>query len=80
MEALKGLINWTTAPEIFLPLFAVIFFLALRNRGVWTNRVGLPVLLLSIVFFVASFQDPDFRIIVTKGDNIPIVMLLFFQP
>ena len=78
MEALKGLINWTTAPEIFLPLFAVIFFLALRNRGVWTNRVGLPVLLLSIVFFVASFQDPDFRIIVTKGDNIPIVMLLFF--
>ncbi len=78
MEALKDLINWITAPEIFLPLFAVIFFLALRTRGVWTNRVGLPVLLLSIVFFVASFQDPDFRIIVTKGDNIPIVMLLFF--
>ncbi len=77
MEALKGLINWITAPKIFLPLFAVLFFLALRTRWVWTNKVGLVALIGSIVFFVVSFQDPNFRIIVTKGDNIPIVMLLY---
>ena len=77
MEALKGLINRLTDPKIFLPLFAVLFFLALRTRWVWTNKVGLVALIGSLVFFVVSFQDPNFQVIVTKGDNIPIVMLLY---
>ena len=77
MEVLKDFVNWMTDPRIFVPLFAVVFFLAVRTRSVWTNKVGLAALIISVVFFVASFQDPDFRIIVTKGDNIPIVMLLY---
>lgn len=77
MEVLKGLINRLTDPKIFLPLFAVLFFLALRTRWVWTNKVGLVALIGSLVFFVVSFQDPNFQVIVTKGDNIPIVMLLY---
>ena len=77
MEVLKGLINWLLTPQYFLPLFAVLFFLALRTRWVWTNRTGLVALVISVVFFLVSFQDPNFRTIVTKGDNIPIVMLLF---
>ena len=77
MEVLKGFINWLLTPEYFMPLFAILFFLALRTRWVWTVRFGVLALIASIVFFVVSFQDENFRIIVTKGDNIPIVMLLF---
>lgn len=77
MEVLKDFINWITDPRIFLPLFAVVFFVAVRARFVWTNKVGITALVISIVFFLVSFQDPNFRIIVTKGDNIPIVMLLY---
>ncbi len=77
MEALKGFINWILTPEYFLPLSTVVLLAALRTRQVWTNRVGLVALIGSVVFFLVSFQDTNFRSIVTKGDNIPIVMLLF---
>jgi len=77
MEALKGLVNWVAAPEILLPVSAILFFLALRTRWVWTGKAGLIALLASVAFFVVSFQDPNFRVIVTKADNVPIVLLLF---
>ena len=78
MEAIKAVINFLTDPKIMVPGVAVLFFLAIRTRQIWTNRVGLIALIASVVFFIVSFQDPNFRIIVTKGDNIPIVMLLYF--
>ena len=79
MEALKEGINFLTDPRLMLPAAAVIFFIIIRLKQVWTNKVGLIVLIVSVVFFMVSFQDPNFRIIVTKGDNIPIVMLLYFM-
>ena len=77
MEALKGFINFILTPQYFLPVFAVLFFLALRARWVWTNRTGLIALILSTLFFLVSFQDPNFRIIVTKPDNVPIILLIY---
>lgn len=77
MEVLKGFVNWLAAPEILLPVFAVLFLMALRTKWVWTGRAGLIALLVSIVFFIVSFQDPNFRVIVSKADNVPIVLLLF---
>ncbi len=77
MGALKGIVNWVTSPEILLPSFAVVFLLALGARWVWTNRAGGIALVVSTLFLAVSLWDPNFRHIVTKGDNIPIVMLLY---
>ncbi|MCZ6634111.1 MAG: hypothetical protein O7G87_11955 [bacterium] len=78
MEAITEVINFLTDPKLMMPGAAILFLLAIRTRQIWTNRVGLIALIVSVVFFIISFQDPNFRIIVTKGDNIPIVMLLYF--
>ncbi len=78
MEAVKGFINWLSAPEKLFALSTVFCLFGLKARWLWTNKAGLIGLIGSVVFFVLSFQDPNFRIIVTKPDNVPIVMLFAF--
>jgi hypothetical protein len=78
MEAVKGFINWLSAPEKLFALTTLFCLFGLKARWLWTNKAGLIGLIGSIVFFVLSFQDPNFRLIVTKPDNVPIVMLFLF--
>jgi len=78
MEALKDVVNFALKPQFFLPGFAVIFLYALRVRKIWTNQFGLVALIGSTLFFIVSFQDENFRIIVTKPDNVPIILLIYF--
>jgi len=47
-------------------------------RSWWTRgSVALTFLILSIVYFVLSMTDSDFRAIVQKPDNIPITIMLY---
>ncbi len=78
MEAFKSLINWLAAPEKLLGMATVFVLVGLRTRQLWTNMAGLIGLIAFTVFFIFSFQDPNFRIIVTKPDNVPIVLLFLF--
>ena len=75
----KEIINFLCDPRILLPLVAILFLLALRTRKVWTNRSGLIGLIGLLAFFAFSMTDANFRIIVLKPDNVPIVALIFLM-
>jgi hypothetical protein len=77
VEAFKQLVNFVTAPEIFITVAAVVFFLALRYRAFWKTRVALAVAVAALAFLLVSLLDPNFVLIVKKPDNIPIVAMLF---
>ncbi len=78
MGFIKGIINALTAPQLFFGLAVVALFLVIWKREkVASNAVGFGTLGLLLVFFVFGTFDPNFRLIVTKPDNVPIVGLIF---
>jgi hypothetical protein len=77
VEAFKQLVNFVTAPEIFITVAAIVFFLALRYRAFWKPRVALAVAGVALALLLVSLLDPNFVLIVKKPDNIPIVAMLF---
>jgi len=78
MGFIKGIINALTRPELFFGLAIVALFLLIWKREkVAGNAFGYGLLgFLGIFFFFGTF-DPNFRLIVTKPDNVPIVGLIF---
>ena len=77
VNALKDVVNWLTAPQIFISLASVLFFLSLRFKAFWKPRVALSLAVLSAAFLAVSMLDHDFALIVKKPDNVPIVAMLF---
>jgi hypothetical protein len=77
VAAIKDAINFLTAPEIFISLAAVLFFVAINTRAFWRPRVALALFLGGAAFLGVSMLDHDFLLIVKKPDNIPIVAMLF---
>jgi hypothetical protein len=78
MGFLKGIINGVADPKVFFVLAVVALFLVIWKREkVASDLFGYGTLGLLLVFFVAGTFDPNFRLIVTKPDNVPIVGLIF---
>src|SRR5207245_2573239 len=77
VNAVKDVVNFLTNPPIFITLVAVVFFLLIGRRSFWRPKVGLVVGALAAIFVALSTFDPNFRLIVAKPDNIPIVAMLF---
>ena len=77
VQLLKDVVNSLTAPEIFITLAAVLFFVSLRVKAVWKPRAALTLGLASVAFLSVSMLDPNFAKIVKKPDNVPIVAMLF---
>ena len=78
MGFIKGFINSVTDPKIFLSLAVALLFLVLWKREkIASNAVGYGVLGALAAFFLFGTFDPNFRLIVTKPDNVPIVGLIF---
>ena len=77
VNAVKDVVNFLTNPPIFITLVAVVFFLLIGRRSFWRPKVGLVVGALAAIFVALSTFDPNFRLIVGKPDNIPIVAMLF---
>ncbi len=77
MEALKNIINFVSMPEYLLILSIVLFALSMIFvRKVATKSFGIALALFSTVFFVAACMDKNFLLIVSKPDNVPIVIML----
>ena len=78
MSFLKGLINAIADPRLFflLAVLALVILVWKRDR-IASNTVGYGLLGLLTLFFVFGIFDPNFRLIVTKPDNVPIVGLIF---
>ncbi len=77
VNAVKDVVNFLTNPPIFITLAAVAFFVLIARRSFWRPKVGLVVGVLAAIFVSLSTLDPNFRLIVAKPDNIPIVAMLF---
>jgi hypothetical protein len=78
MGFIKGLINALADPKYFfvLAVLSLVILVWKRDR-IASTAVGYGLLGLLGLFFVFGIFDPNFRLIVTKPDNVPIVGLIF---
>lgn len=78
MEGIKNFINLISEPAPFFILSCVALAVFLVGYRFWTRPVvALIAGLAATLFFVASAFDPDFFLIISKPDNVPIVMMMF---
>jgi hypothetical protein len=78
MSFIKGIFNAVADPRLFfvLAVLALVVLVWKRER-IASNAVGYGLLGVLTLFFVFGIFDPNFRLIVTKPDNVPIVGLIF---
>lgn len=89
MEAIKHLINTICAPYYMFPAILAVFFFVFppteglmrvnRRLGIdklWTKNGGIAIFSSLFIFFAFGLSDSNFRKIVTKPDNVPIVGLI----
>jgi hypothetical protein len=78
MDFIKGIFNAVADPRLFFLLaVGALVVLMWQREKIATNTFGYGVLGLLGAFFVFGVFDPNFRLIVTKPDNVPIVGLIF---
>jgi hypothetical protein len=78
MGFIKGIFNLIADPRLFFVLAVGLLFVVIWKREkVASDAFGWGTLGLLSVFFIFGTFDPNFRLIVTKPDNVPIVGLIF---
>src|SRR5262245_57309602 len=81
MEFIKDIINFLSDPKFLILGAAILLLISLRfPEKFYTNKTGPLVFLGMVVFLILSMFDKNFRLIVTKPDNVPIVGMLFLVP
>ena len=81
MEFIKDFINFLTIPQILITLATILLFVSAKYRKFFFSDKAAMVLFPAMaVFLLVSMLDEDFRLIVTKPDNVPIVGMLFLIP
>ena len=90
IEVIKESINKFTNPQILFPILTVAYIFIFpitdgldkinRRLGLhklWTNAGGVLMMSTLFLFFAFGVTDPNFKKIIAKPDNVPIVGLLF---
>jgi len=78
LDGAKSLINWLCQPHLFLIIsVAGLCAFLLWYRTLTRPAVAVPLGIASVLFFLVSCLDHNFLKIVSKGDNVPIVMMIF---
>jgi hypothetical protein len=78
MGFIKGIFNAVADPRLFFLLAcAALAVMVWKREVVAANLVGYGLLGLTGLFFAFGMFDANFRLIVTKPDNVPIVGLIF---
>src|SRR5438477_12258281 len=78
MSVVKGLINTLADPRLlFILAVTSLVVLVWKREKIASNSVGYGLLGILGVFFLFGSFDPNFQLIVTKPDNVPIVGLIF---
>jgi len=90
VDMIKQGMNFIINPQIIFPVIVAIFFFIFppterlyalnRKLGIyklWTNKGAIGIFGFLFAFFAFGVTDPNFRKIVTKPDNVPIVALIF---
>jgi hypothetical protein len=78
MGFIKGIFNAVADPRLFFVLAcAALVVVVWKREAIASNAVGYGLLGFLGLFFAFGTFDPNFRLIVTKPDNVPIVGLIF---
>jgi len=90
IDNIKNIIDYISEPTISFTLITVLFpFLfpptdwfyrinkKLKIYKLWTNTGGLLIFVLLTSFFILGYIDSNFQIILMKGDNFPIVLMIY---
>lgn len=78
MSLIRGLFNIVADPRLFFTLAVLLLaVLVWKRERVASNAVGYGLLGLLTAFFIFGIFDANFRLIVSKPDNVPIVGLIF---
>src|SRR5216684_3085398 len=78
---LKQVINALTAPYYLITAAAILLLVSLKYpEKFYTNKSAAIVFACMFAFLGISMIDPNFPLIVTKPDNVPIVGMLFLVP
>ncbi|MBV8879291.1 MAG: hypothetical protein JO332_04980 [Planctomycetaceae bacterium] len=77
-QSVKDFLNVAFDPIVYTVLSVVLFIGMMVGYKVWTKpKIAGAILGVGVLFFVLAFPDMNFRKIVTKPDNVPIVALIF---
>ena len=77
-ELIKNFIDSLLGPVSFFCISVGGLAAMFVFRSWWTRgKVAFTMLILSIIYFLLSMTDPEFRVIVHKPDNIPIIIMLY---
>ena len=78
MDAIKTFINLFADPRLFFVLSVVALVFIVWKREVFAkNAMGYGLMAFLTVFFAFGLSDENFRLIIAKPDNVPIVALIF---
>jgi hypothetical protein len=78
MDIIKGLFNAVADPRIFFFMtVAALVFMIWKREIFALNAVGYGLLAFSTLFVIFGYFDENFRLIMLKPDNVPIVGLIF---
>jgi hypothetical protein len=76
-DSIKHFANAISAPIPYTVGLTVLMILVLRFRKFFTHPIVFLISsILGVAFFVFAFGDPNFKVIITKPDNVPIVILI----
>jgi hypothetical protein len=75
---IKGFFNTLADPRLFflLAVFSLVLLVWKREK-IASNTFGYALLGGLALFFIGGAFDPNFRLIITKPDNVPIIGLIF---
>src|SRR2546430_7663741 len=78
MGFVKGIFNAVADPRLFFLLaVGALALVVWKRERIASNTVGYVLFGFLAIFFAFGSFDPNFRLIVTKPDNVPIVGLIF---
>src|SRR5688500_11215052 len=78
MGVIKGFFNTLADPRLFFLLAcAALVLLVWKREKIASNMAGYGLLGVLAAFFLFGAFDPNFRLIMMKPDNVPIVGLIF---
>ena len=77
-ESVKTALNEAFGPVVYTLLVVLVFIGLIVFYRTWTKpKIAISIFVGMVVFFAISAPDPNFRLIITKPDNVPIVGLVF---
>ena len=76
-DFIKSAANWVSEPTRYSLITTGMLVAVLKWRKALTHPlIFVGVTLASVAFFVFAWDDPNFNKIITKPDNVPIIILL----